>query len=594
MPETAYALSSKTSLGWQRRYLKIVNKASELVPLHHNVAQLKVYNTKLHQIRRGLPVRIIVLKARQEGVSTGEAADTFEDANRKPNRASCLISADLDSTNKVWRMIRRFQRHMPSDVRKQPLHSNRKEIEYTAPHASSILCQTAGKEVLGRGGTTNKVHVTELAFWAHAGEQLFGLLQEVPAEPETSVVFESTAFGTTGEFHDRFQIAVKFVQDQINLWGEVRHYDNFLPVFLSWQSFPEYRMALPEGYVLELEADHEVYGDEVELVQKYGCDFEQLYWRRWKISNEFKNVLPRFMQEYPACAREAFQGTGRMVFLPTSIDVLEKHVCKPQMHIEFYEEEKGRINYRVVNRRENCWAVWRMPEKNHSYCLFGDVAEGILADPSDKRSEPDRSVAGVLDRTAFDVPMVYYGRPDTIEFGDQMVMAAKFFNYAWASPEMNSIGQSILDTFKRANYQYIYQREHKEETLEEDVSQFLGWKTTVKTRKPMIADLETVVNEGELRIYDHRVIDEFRTFVHGPNGKPQADTGKHDDCVIMIAGLIQLHKRCPIDADFSWLNAEPKAKPDIAYMGQYDDESDMDGDDEDLTSLMYEKEELLL
>jgi hypothetical protein len=429
------------------------------------------------------------------------------------------------------------------------------------------------------------VHATELAFWAHANDQLFGLLQEVPYIPGTSVVFESTAFGTTGEFHDRFKIAVKFVQDQMNLWGEVRQYDNYLPVFLSWQSFPEYRLKLPQDYYFEPEPDHEVYGDEVELVKKYDCDLEQIYWRRHKISNDFKNVLPRFMQEYPACAREAFQGTGRMVFLPSSLDVMEKHVRKPQQHIEFYMEE-GKVKYRAVSRRENCWAVWRLPESNHAYCVFGDVAEGILSDPTDKRSEPDRSVAGVLDRNAFDIPMVYYGRPDTIEFGDQMVMAAKFFNYAWASPEMNSVGQSILDTFKRDNYKYIYQRETKEETFDQDVSDLLGWRTTTKTRKPMIADLEKVADEGELRVYDHRVIDEMRTFVHGPDGKPQADTGKHDDCVIMLAGLIQLYKRCPMPADYSWLNDSDKPKTNIAYSGQYDDESDMDGED-DLTNMMY-------
>ena len=56
-------------------------------------------------------------------------------------------------------------------------------------------------------------------------------------------------------------------------------------------------------------------------------------------------------------------------------------------------------------------------------------------------------------------------------------MACKYFNYAWASPEMNSIGMSVLDAMKRAEYQYIYQREHKEETIQREDSKKYGWKT---------------------------------------------------------------------------------------------------------------------
>jgi hypothetical protein len=588
--QTTETLTDSTSLGWQYDNLKIVNKAGVTVPLDHNIAQLKVHNTKRLQIERNLPVRLIVLKARQEGVSTGEAADMFEDVNRRPNRIATLISADTDSTAKVWKMIRRFQDEVPKNIRRDPLYSSRKEIEYKPPHHSSILCQTAGKEILGRGGMNHKLHVTELAFWAHASKQCYGLFQEVPKTPDTSIVIESTAFGTTGEFHDRFQIATKFVRDQLNLHGEIRDYNGFLPVFLAWQIFPDYQMPIPKDYLLEPESDHEIYGDELELIAKYNCTPTQLYWRRWVITNDFKNDLPRFMQEYPANAKEAFQGTGRMVFLPSALDKMEKHCCRPAKHIEFYMKPDGGkfdVKYREVNKRENCWAVWKLPEPNHSYIVFGDVAEGILCDPTDKRSDPDRSVAGVLDRNAFDLPMVYYGRPDTIEYGQQMLMAAIFFNMAWASPEMNSIGLAVLNIFKQASYPFIYQREQKEETEYTEPGALLGWRTTTLTRKPMIADLDKVTQEGELRIYDQRVLDEFRVFIYGKDGKPQADVGKFDDCVIMLSGLIQLHQRCEMGIeDLSWLNKTEKPKAHVTVMGQVDDDSDMDYEEEE-NSLLY-------
>jgi len=315
---------------------------------------------------------------------------------------------------------------------------------------------------------------------------------------------------------------------------------------------------------------------------------EQMYWAALKIRNRCGGDIDLFKQEYPSSAREAFQSTGRMVFKPVDLDAMERNCKPPVATIEFYEDSDGKINYRDVNRRANCWSIWKWPQSSHNYCCFGDVAEGVLSNPNEAKSDPDRSVSAILDRNDFDVPATYYGRPDTIEFADQMIMGAKFFNYAWASPEMNSIGQSVLDAFKRDDYQYIYQREYKEDTyVTRDTKELLGWKTTTKTRKPMIADLQEVTKEKELVIYDIRFIEEMRVFIWSPQGKPQAEKGEHDDCVITLAGLIQLHQRCPVGEDFSWADQDEK-RGDIdsmAIMGAVDYDDD-DNDDE--FDILYE------
>lgn len=566
----------KTSMGWQERNLKIINKESTLVSLHHNRAQLMLHNAKQKQRELGCPVRIIIVKARQKGLSTGEAADTFEDINRNKNRHACLVSMDIDGTDKVFRMTKIFQQEMPSDVKLPMEHSNRKEILYTAPHRSSILCQTAGKDVLGRGGTTLRVHATEVAFWKNAEAQLAGLFQEVPKTPDSSIVIESTAFGTTGAFHNRYLKAIERVR--------TNDYSGFIPLFVSWFVDDEYSMPLSKGYVLTPEKDHQYFGDECRLVEKYGLTYEQLYWRRWTIENDFDNDLSWFKQEYPSTWREAFQGSGRMVFNTHDLDIMEQNCRPPIATVEFYEVEGGKVKYRHVNRRQNCWSIWKWPIKSHSYCAFGDVAEGLLSDPNNPKSDPDRSVAGILDRNHFELPATYYGRPDTIEFAEQFILGCNYFNYPWASPEMNGIGQSILDAFKRANYPFIYSREYKEETVQRMDSKNLGWKTTVKTKKPMIADLQKVIQEQELRIYDIRFIEELKVYVWTPQGKPQAETGEHDDCVDTLAGLVQLHQRCPWNEDFSWSEEKEKIVRPIAVMGGVDTEDE----DEDPLDLLYE------
>ncbi len=571
----------RTSLGWQSQYLKIVDKKSQLVPLVHNVAQLKVHNAIALQRKHNLPIMLVVLKARQEGISTFIEACIFEDINRKPNVHGSIVSMDKVSTDKVFRMCETFQQEMPKDLVLLTDRASAKEIRYSPPHRSSMLCQTAGTKTLGRGGTTQKVHATEVAFWANADTQLLGLLQEVPNEPDTMVVLESTANGVGGAFYKHYWDAVE------RLRRDPHDYTGYLPVFLSWQDFPEYQKTLPQGCttVPNMTPEMEEYVKEG-LAMDVVLSPEQIYFALQTVQNKCGNDISRFKAEYPRTAREAFQSTGRAVFKPIDLDVLAKNCRPPAATIEFYEGDGGKVKYRHVNRKENCWSVWKWPVKHHSYVGFGDVAEGMLSDPNDAKSDPDRSVAAILDRNHFEVPMTYYGRPDTIDFAEQFILGCKYFNYAWASPEMNSIGQSILDAMKKADYPYIYSREYKEEEVQREDSKKLGWRTTQLTKKPMIADLQTVSREHELGVFDIRFIEEMRVYVWGPDGKPRAEIGEKDDCVITLAGLVQLHQRCPLNEDLSWDRSDEKPERPIAVMGAMD--VDDEGEDPDGLDLLYE------
>ncbi len=599
-------LYKQTSLGWQSENLKIVTKRSRLEPLIHNIAQIKVHNAMQLQRAQGYPVMLLIYKARQEGISTYIEACIFEMCNRNENWHACLVSVDNDSTAKVFRMCDTYQAEMPKEIQRKTVRASAKEIRYDAPHRSSILCQTAGKQILGRGGTSKGVHATEVTFWAHAERQVGGLLQEVPDEPDTMTVMETTANGTGNYFSKEYWAAVKRMRGYCKIDNDGNKvFDNtvlrgYLPIFLSWQDFPEYRVKLPKGHkkVPGMTPEMQEYIEEgLAMNPPVVLDNEQIYFALLKVQNKCGGDYDVFKQEYPRTARESERATGRMVFKPIWIDQMEQKCKPPTENCVFYypdeDHDKNKVKRRPVNRVTNCWSIWKLPEPNHSYAEFGDVAEGALTDKTNKKSKSDRSISGILDRTTFEVVAVYYGRPTTIEFGDQMVMAAKLYNLAWATPEMNSIGQSVLDTFKRDEYQYIYQREHHEEQDVTEDSKLLGWKTTTKTRKPMIADLVTVVQEGELIIYDIRILDEFRVFVENASGKPEAEVGEFDDCVIMVAGLVQLHKRCPMNDQ---LEEEDKAEDtgDIdksLVAGAVDDMSDLDdGEDDNMYEDMSEYE----
>jgi len=521
---------AKTSLGWQERNLKIINKKSQLVPLRHNAAQLILYNARQLQRERGYPVRIIIVKARQKGLSTGEAADTFEDINRNSNRHACLISMDTDGTDKVFRMTKVFQQEMPADKKRPTEHSNRKEIIYSRPHRSSILCQTAGKDVLGRGGTTERIHATEVAFWRNAEKQLSTVFQEVPKTADTSIVLESTGCGRTGAFYNRYLTAVKQSSN--------KDYNGFIPIFVPWFVDNEYSMPLPEGYRLELYADHEYYGDEVLLSRKFNLTKEQIYWRRWIIVNDFDKDLTWFLQEYPCTWREAFQGTGRNFFLQSVLVNWEKLCARGRTVLLSSRNEPV-----DVAQRKNCWRVWKLPREGE-YVLGVDTQEGKQSDPDDPKSDYDWHAAVMFSRDSGEIVAIYHGQGDQHELGEQCLRAARFYNNAWIAPEVPN-GMVVLDVLKQNNYENIYRTQrHDYQQATEDTPD-MGWRTTQITRPKMLEDLKQAVNKNEIRTYSIDLVDEMREFQRDKNGEPCHPAGGHDDLIFGTAIALQLHKRLP-------------------------------------------------
>ena len=142
-----------------------------------------------------------------------------------------------------------------------------------------------------------------VAFWTHDEKILAGLFQGISQAPGTEVILESTANGAQGEFY--------------RLWkGAVAGENEYLPIFLPWFITPEYRRTAPEGMELMIE--------EEDLVENYGLDHDQLYWRRLKIAEGGKL---KFQQEYPATADEAFIVSGANVF---DIERLNSLIPRPE------------------------------------------------------------------------------------------------------------------------------------------------------------------------------------------------------------------------------------------------------------------------
>lgn len=141
-------------------------------------------------------------------------------------------------------------------------------------------------------------HNSETAYWPHAQEHAKGILQAVPDQPDTEVIFESTGNGVGNYYHQLWLAAIA---------GDTE----FEPIFVPWFVQSEYRRKAPSTMTLTPE--------EHTLVKVYDLDRDQLLWRRHKIAelvDDTGDGLINFMREYPCTANEAFEMSGLQIFIP--------------------------------------------------------------------------------------------------------------------------------------------------------------------------------------------------------------------------------------------------------------------------------------
>lgn len=266
--------------------LKIRTKGGEIAPLGLNQAQLYLHTRLEAQRAKNGKVRALVLKGRQQGISTYIGGRYYWRASHTKGVRVFILTHEQDATNNLFGMVERYHGHCPALVKPATGAANAKELSFEALE-SGYAVGTAGAKATGRSQTVQLFHGSEVAFWPNAKTHFAGVVQAIPDLPGTEIVLESTANGVGGEFHERWQQAEAGIGD-------------YEAIFISWFWQDEYRRDVPEGF--QLDEEEQAYADAHKLT------LEQMVWRRAKIA-ELKDPL-LFKQEYPATADEAFQLTG--------------------------------------------------------------------------------------------------------------------------------------------------------------------------------------------------------------------------------------------------------------------------------------------
>lgn len=500
------------------KFLKIRTKEGKITALRPKPAQQMLLDAVKREREAGRPPRILILKARQLGLSTITEGMMFQDSATRKLVQTLIVAHRDDSTTKLFRMNKLFFDYLPRKLQPMCKHSNAKELVFENPTRdpaekrrrpglmSSIRCVTAN-DGMGRSETLNNVHLSEFAFWkGNKNEILDGVMQAVPAELNTLVVIESTANGYN-EFKD--------------LWdGAVAGENGWVPLFIAWFHEEKYRMEVTEGTVWDEE--------ERSLMEAYHLDPEQMAWRRWCIRVNCHGDKRKFQQEYPSTPEEAFLFSGTPFF--DNEDILPRLAAAPEPAdvgtFAYPEPEAGEAPAEWTwssDRRTGFIRVYAPPEPGVPYVIGGDTAgEGS-----------DKFTAWVVDnRTGMQAAELEFTFSELL-YARQLYCLGMWYNAALIAVETNfsTYPERKLEEW---HYPNLYVRERFDTYTRKNVKAF-GFQTTPQTRPVILAGLHAVMEETAELVVSRNTLRQMLHFVYNEDRRPEAEEGEHDDLVMAAA-----------------------------------------------------------
>lgn len=279
-----------TSKLWRLNNLyKIIDKDGNKIPFVMNYGQHKVYAAHLYH------PRLLILKSRQQGISTLWLISYFDDALFEETLDIGLMAQGDDEAKTLLTRTKTAWDNVPPEVIDflgvRLVNDNTKE--YSFSNGCKIFIRNSF-----RSTTLQRLHISEFGKIAatrpnRAQETKTGTLQAIKAG--NPVIIESTAEGDN-LFKEMWDIAEAHLKRGNKLAGK-----DFYPVFLSWLDDPDCVETVEQA----ISQDHADYFDTLEkTIGRYLTDQQKWFW-----VVQQRELPSRIFQEYPATAEEAFKAS---------------------------------------------------------------------------------------------------------------------------------------------------------------------------------------------------------------------------------------------------------------------------------------------
>lgn len=497
------------------------------------------------QYNLGLPVRIIVLKGRQLGISTATEGVLFNWCFIHPGSHSLVLAHNTDSSRNLFSMAHTMWENWALKPLFTEKHSSIKELSWVETR-SSMRVMTARSKAGGRSFHYQAVHCSECAFWDDPKSLMVGLNQSVPYKHGTVVIIESTANGIGNWYHDE--------------WVKATNGDSvYTPLFFPWYLHSEYD--IPET-TLRYE---DLVEEEREILKDYsnkGMTIGKLAWRRRTIKNTCLNDINQFKQEFPLTPSEAFLSTGTNVF---PLNKLEQ-CYKPRRGVRgMLTNNNGKIEF--VKDISGPLTIYKWPSK--------DTVKGkyvVAGDPS-RTTYGDGACIQVLNRFTLEQVAVWHGHIDPIPFGHKIIELGFFYNTALVNCEMEGPGYGTIAVLLQLGYPDVW-RHRWADKAPGKVSTSYGWSSNYQRKHWAVDQTIFVIGQNGLIIHDEETYNQMRNYVVLTGGEmgPASEDGYDDAVVALMISLVSTltepplrHEPVPTPPTNDLFDTPPWAADSIAH-----------------------------
>lgn len=524
-------------------------------PFILNRAQ-RYYLSVLERLRKaGVPIYIILLKARQWGGSTMTQFYMMWIQKMHKMHWNSVIVGDVEKQSKVVLAMYEqacqeydtfIDEGIPTILKP---YGRTNDVRVLEDRGCTISIGSMQKPNKIRSEDISMAHLTEVGIWKETeGKSPEDVIQSIEGSilpgAYTMLVEESTAKGVGNYFHNTYTAAKA---------GE----NNFTPVFIPWFMIDIYSKKIS---LFNTTTTDEEYREFIVSMTEYewtlwqlGATLEAINWYRTKSRGMDEW---RMKSEFPSTDIEAFQSTGRGYFKDEYLEECYQSCRQPKIVGEIVSSASSLNktqylqNLRIEPNSKGNLKVWtdvdRSIDMHDRYVVCVDLGKGAT-------DAADSTIACVFDRYWQqegedgypEVVAEWAGKEsETDLLAWRIAQIAAYYNNALLVIESNTIDSSkesrfraVLDEIKDY-YPNIYKRSIANKTDVGTTGGFrYGWNTNHQSKEEICADLGWALREGMYVERCREAVDEMKIFERKADGSLGNVEGKHnhDDRVITRA-----------------------------------------------------------
>jgi hypothetical protein len=465
-------------------------------------AQRELVKVVEDKYNAGEPVRTIVLKARQLGISTVTEGIIFLWLMFHQGMQGLVVAHQGDASQGLFEKTQFYWESWPFKPLFHVRHASQKRFMWDETRSGLRIASAKNVEA-PRGRTLHCVHLSECAFYDEPELLMVALNQTVPKKHGTFICLESTANGAAGWFYE--------------FWMESKAGGTkYVPMFFPWFRHPEYR------YPTTLCSRLELTTEERRLLD-LGADYENIEWRRQVLPTDFRHDEQYFNQEMPATDTDAFIVSGTPVFpLEALMACYEPQTGFRGMLID----DGGRIRFEPDQRGP--LTIYKAPAEDADgtlYFVSGDPSQTTYGDPA---------CIQVINRATFEQVATWHGHIDPVSFAGEMIKLGYWYKTAMLCPEVSGGGQATIAAIIERDYPSIWHHRWADKS-QGKVSQSLGWESSWKRKDWAIGRACFMIGERAITLHDEITYMQMRGFVtHAGGYQGNVDKKLHDDAVMAL------------------------------------------------------------